>query len=115
MAKWIMFQGTKYIPVLTRSGKLDVRAMVAYGEKGKEQFMLTVYCMARKAASRAKNPPNYDVQLNRDIVPNWTSEAEQLAKLTFALDIWATRLECDYKLRLPIETKPQPKYSRKEK
>lgn len=115
--KYVVFGGKQYAPVHTRKGKLNFRAAVAYGRRGFDEFRLSVYCLciSKGAGSRGGKTDDLhaDVLLDREIVPNWTSEEEQRRKLEVMLLLWATRLENDYELRLPIATKKTPKYSKK--
>lgn len=111
----IVFMGRKYVPTLTRAKLLDVRAMVAHGPAGKGVFMLTVYlrCKYEGTGSKGGEVQHYDVPAMREHVPHSTPQEEQLQRLTFMLNIVALQQECDYALRLPIETKPQPARGRK--
>lgn len=112
----IEFCGRKYVPTLyTRSKLLAVRAMVAHGPAGKGVFMLTVYVRVSSQGGgfRGGKIQHYDIPAMREHVPHSTPQEEQLQRLTFMLNIVAVQQECDYVLRLPIETKPQPARGRK--
>ena len=107
----VAHEGRKYLPVLTRDGKLDARAMVAYGPAGRNEFMLTVYllCTYEGAGTRGGTAiQNFDIPVYRERVPNVTTDAEQAQRLEFMLNIAAVQQDCDYKLRLPISTKKTP-------
>lgn len=105
-----------YRPLLNKDGKLNVRTAVAYGNKGEGMFVMTVYvmCVPQNAGVKGGNveDQSYDIRAYREIIPNTTTHAEQYSKLQFMLNIVATRLECDYELRLPIETRKTPKYAK---
>lgn len=100
-------------------GLLDLRTAVAYGPAGQHKFLLTAYCacVPRNAGTRPpvggyKNDPldmAVDVPVWREHVDHATSEADQLQKLEFACNIFATKMGLDYRLRLPHVTKPTPK------
>lgn len=113
----ITFGGRKYKPMLTNDGKLDVRTAVAYGPAGRGQFMLTVYvrCHLQGAGTRGGEIQCTDINVMREMVPNTITEAAQLEKLTFMCNVMATKCNTDYRLRLPIETRRTPAYSRPKK
>jgi len=113
MARVLLLNNQRYRPVLTKNGKLNVRTAVAYGTVGKGQFMLTVYvsCVYVNAGKRGGKIEAMDVRAWRETVDNTMSEDDQRTKLEFALNVCAHTLDCDYELRLPIETKATPKYS----
>ena len=110
--------GRRYRPLLTRDNLLDVRTAVAYGPAGKGMFMLTVYvmCVPFGAGKKGGNVEDQRIEQRayREHIPNTTSQEDQRKHLEFMLNIVATRLDCDYKLRLPIETRPTPKYATQE-
>jgi hypothetical protein len=100
------------MPVLTSKGLLDMRAAVSYGPAGSGTFRLSVYvlCGNPRAGSRGgKRDNNMDILVERYVVPNTMPQCEQQQKMEFALHIWATRLENDFELRLPVETRDTPK------
>lgn len=107
----IAYRGRKYLPVLTRDGRLDARAMVAYGAVGRNEFVLTVYllCKYEGAGTRGGTAiQNFDIPVYRERVSNVATDAEQSQRLEFMLNIVAVQRDCDYKLRLPISTKKTP-------
>lgn len=112
--KLIRFGSKDYRPVLRKDGRLDVRATVSYGQRDSGKLMLSIYvlCVAKGAGSRGgKTDMSMDINAYREVVPNSMPEDEQRQRLQFALDIMAVRMECEYRLRVPIVTKKQPKYS----
>lgn len=114
--KTIVYGVKAYIPTLRADGKLDVRAMVAYGQVSKPEFILTVYvrCQSRGAGTRGgKEIQHFDIPVLRERVPYTTTQDEQLQRLTFMLNIVAVQQDCDYILRLPITTKATPKRAMK--
>lgn len=117
MSKYLIYGGRKYRPLLTSDNMMDVRAMTAYGNAKSGQFMLSVYvlCVPFGAGSRGGSVADrhVDICAYREMVPNTTPESEQFERLTFMLNIVATRIERDYKLRLPISTKAPPKLTRR--
>ena len=117
MAKLLAFGGVMYRPVLDKDGKMDARTAVAYGPRGEGKFMLSVYfkCLSTSAGKRGGRTEDMhaDVRAWRETVPNTMPEEEQRRRLEFNLNVQAHQLEADYVLRLPIETRRTPIYSRK--
>ena len=117
MSKGLDYRGKRFRPLLNPDNTLNVRAAVAYGPAGTGTFMLTVYVMCVPFGAGTKGgkaeDQRMDVRAYRESIPNTASHEAQYQQLTFMLNIVATRLERDYTLRLPLETKPTPKYVRR--
>lgn len=117
---------SRYCPRLV-NGLMDLRTAVAYGPAGSYQFQLSVYCSSLPVGAGSRPPKKgyanggpldifLDVAIWRESVDQSITEMEQINKLEFACNIFATRMGLDYKLRLPHDPKKTPKtyYKRKD-
>lgn len=99
-----------YNAILNRRGRLDVRCASSYANvqvNGFKTFMLSCYVWASnpRAGTRGGRIDGMDICVEREYVPNYTSEADQAQRLEFMVTIAATHLGTDFEHRLPISTR----------